>query len=70
MALSSHVDVSGDRPWHDVLLDLSAGLKDRFGIAHVTLQPEEGHRLPDAYRGCSIETADGRAVCVTSGRGH
>lgn len=69
IALSSHVEVTGTRDWHAVLLDLSALLRERFGIAHVTLQPEHGLALPDSFRGCSFDTPEGRAACldVTTG---
>ena len=64
VALSGHVEVSGERDWHDVLLDLTARLRDGFGIAHVTLQPEEPH-TGDPFRGCSLDTPEGRAACLT-----
>jgi cobalt-zinc-cadmium efflux system protein len=64
IALSSHVEISGDRDWHAILLDLSTLLRERFGIAHVTLQPEQADSLPDAYRGCSFDTPEGVAACL------
>lgn len=67
IAMSAHVEVTGSRNWHDVLLELSALLGERFGIAHITLQPEEPHALPDAFRGCSIDTPEGRAACQLPG---
>ena len=63
VAMSSHVEVSAAREWHEVLLDLSTLLREQFGIAHVTLQPEEPERLPDSFRGCSLDSPDGRAAC-------
>ena len=66
VALSGHVEVSGERDWHDVLLDLTARLRDGFGIAHVTLQPEEPHGGSDPFRGCSLDTPEGRAACLVS----
>ena len=38
-------------------------LRERFGITHATLQPEEPHTQPDAFRGCSLAAPDGRAAC-------
>jgi cobalt-zinc-cadmium efflux system protein len=64
IALSSHVEVTGTRDWHAVLLDLSTLLRERFGIAHVTLQPEQAATLPDAFRGCTFDTPDGVAACL------
>jgi cobalt-zinc-cadmium efflux system protein len=64
IALSSHVDVTGTRDWHAVLLDLSTLLRERFGIAHVTLQPEQSGTLPDAFRGCTFDTPEGVAACL------
>ena len=63
-ALSSHVEVTGTRDWHAVLLDLSSLLRERFGIAHVTLQPEHGASLPEAFRGCTFDTPEGRVACL------
>lgn len=63
VALSSHVEISGERDWHAVLLDLATVLRVRFGIAHVTLQPEQPELLPEAFRGCSLDSPEGRHVC-------
>ncbi|MGQ0546745.1 MAG: cation diffusion facilitator family transporter [Betaproteobacteria bacterium] len=43
-ALSAHVVVSSMAAWDRVLAELQARLHDRFGIDHVTLQPESGVR--------------------------
>lgn len=64
VALSCHVEVAGEREWHTVLLDLADVLRERFGIAHVTLQPERAADLPDAFRDCSFDSPDGRAACL------
>lgn len=55
-ALSSHVEVTGTRDWNDVLLDLSTLLRERFGIAHVTLQPERAQAPSAALPGGSLDT--------------
>jgi cobalt-zinc-cadmium efflux system protein len=76
IALSGHIEVSNTRDWQAVLLDLSALLRDRFGIAHVTLQPEQAGALPEAFRGCTFDTPEGVAACLDTGfttpieRGH
>ncbi len=62
-ALSSHVEVSGDRDWSEILLDLAKRLRERFGITHITVQPEEPNRLPESFRGCSIDSPEGLAAC-------
>ena len=64
IALSSHVEVAAGRDWHPILLDLAARLRDRFGIAHVTLQPEEAHALGGGFRGCSLDSPAGRCACL------
>lgn len=43
-ALSAHVVVHNMNQWERVLSDLQRRLHDRFGIDHVTLQPETGAR--------------------------
>ena len=40
VAMSGHVETTGRRAWPGVLADLSGVLRERFGIAHVTVQPE------------------------------
>ena len=64
VSLSAHVEVDEQQDWHAILLDLSALLRERFGIAHVTLQPEAPQHLPAAFRGCSLDTAEGRNACL------
>ncbi len=64
VAMSSHVEVSGRRPWQAVLSDLSELLHERFGIAHVTLQPEEASGATDPFPGCSLDTPEGRRACL------
>jgi cobalt-zinc-cadmium efflux system protein len=69
-ALSGHIEVTGDREWHDILLDAAHLLRDRFGIAHITLQPEDASRLPHSFRGCSFDTPEGLAACQLSPMEH
>ena len=66
VTLSAHVEVAGTRDWHDVLPELAAVLRERFGIAHVTVQPEEAHRLPAPFLGCSLDSPEGRNACRTA----
>lgn len=62
-ALSSHVEVSSGRDWHVVLEELTGMLQEQFGIAHVTLQPEESHPDGDAFRGCVLSAPAGSWAC-------
>jgi cobalt-zinc-cadmium efflux system protein len=78
VALSSHIEVDGTRAWSDVLIELTQQLRQRFGIAHVTLQPEDASVLPGSFLACSLDSVDGRAACQvpfadaaqTAHRGH
>lgn len=63
VAMSAHVEVAGARAWQDILEDLTRLLGARFGIAHVTLQPEEPIGAGDPFRGCSLDTEEGRNAC-------
>lgn len=63
VALSCHVEVSGARPWDEVLDELTALLRTRFGIAHVTLQPETVATASDGGAVCSLDTESGRNAC-------
>ena len=69
IALSGHVEVTDEQEWHETLVALTTLLRDRFGIAHATLQPEEPQRLPDAFRGCSLDSPEGRAACRVAATG-
>ena len=76
IAMSGHVEVTGQRDWHDVLSDLSLLLREQFAITHVTLQPEERHIGSDTAE-CSLDSAEGRAACLVpaqpaaaNGHGH
>ena len=63
VAMSAHVEVTGARDWHDVLDDLSNLLRDRFGIVHVTLQPET-RQVGSGTTECSLDSPEGRAACL------
>jgi cobalt-zinc-cadmium efflux system protein len=63
IAMSGHLEITGTRDWHDILLEMATLLRERFGIAHATLQPEEPHDLPDAFRGCSLDSPEGLSAC-------
>lgn len=70
VALSAHVDLDELAAWPTALDDLTRRLRQEFGIAHVTLQPE----LPDSAGTvsdsdaliCSIDTVAGRQACLVA----
>jgi cobalt-zinc-cadmium efflux system protein len=64
VALSGHVEVTRERPWSEVLVELATLLRERFAINHVTLQPEDAAALPDSFRGCSLDSPEGRSACL------
>ncbi len=66
LALSSHIEIRDGRRWHETLLALSTLLRERFGIAHVTLQPEEPNGLTNPFRGCSLDSPEGRSACLVA----
>ena len=67
VAMSGHVEVTAQAKWAPTLAKLSALLRDQFGIAHVTLQPEEAsHDGVDAFRGCSLDAPNDCACQVPS----
>lgn len=65
IAMSGHVEVTGQRAWRDVLIELTTIMRDRFGIAHATLQPEQ-KRVGSDTTECSLDSAEGRAACLVS----
>ncbi len=65
IAMSAHVELSDMQHWPDVLQAVSMLLRDRFGIAHATLQPEEPHGVVEVFRGCALDAPhDGNACRV------
>jgi cobalt-zinc-cadmium efflux system protein len=64
VALSAHIECSSESEWNPMLVDLAALLNERFGIVHVTLQPEMGN-LPAALAMCTLDTPEGRAACLS-----
>lgn len=65
VALSGHLEISGERAWDEVLEASAALLRDEFGIAHATLQPEGPHGGPSTFHGCSLDTPEGRDACLS-----
>lgn len=65
VALSAHVEIAPGGDWNALLPELADLLADRFGIAHITLQPEDALALPDAFRGCSLDSPEGVDACLS-----
>jgi len=65
VAMSAHVETREEPAWSETLTLLTLLLSERFGIAHVTLQPEGQSMLPDLYRACSIDSPAGQQACRT-----
>lgn len=63
IAMSAHVEVTSERDWHDVLLEMTDLVRREFGISHVTLQPEDPTVLPEIYRACSLDSLEGQHAC-------
>lgn len=56
-ALQCHVKISSSRCWPTILNEIRAGLRERFGIDHVTIQPE----WADSEHGCACAERASRA---------
>lgn len=65
-SMSAHVQVNDARPWNDVCVDLTDRMRERFGIAHVTLQPESCNGTHVAIDACSLDTTEGRDACIAA----
>jgi cobalt-zinc-cadmium efflux system protein len=64
VSMSGHVEVTGQRDWHETLLKLTDVLRDRFAIAHATLQPAVCSVGSDSTE-CSLDSPEGRAACLS-----
>jgi cobalt-zinc-cadmium efflux system protein len=63
ISMSGHVEVTSAREWHELLDQCTRLLRERFGIAHVTLQPETRDGTLRSFDGCSLDTEEGRNAC-------
>lgn len=63
IALSAHIEVTAARDWHELLDESTGLLRERFGIAHVTLQPETAGGTMRTFDGCTLDTEEGRQAC-------
>jgi cobalt-zinc-cadmium efflux system protein len=67
-ALSAHVETENLAGWESCMTTLATMLRERFGIAHATLQPEPPRTVSasDSWDRCSIDAPEGRAACLTA----
>jgi cobalt-zinc-cadmium efflux system protein len=65
-ALSAHVETANFAGWEQCMKSLAAMLREKFGIAHVTLQPEPPRSARDDWDRCSIDAPEGHAACLTA----
>jgi cobalt-zinc-cadmium efflux system protein len=65
-ALSAHVETANLASWETCMTALATMLRERFGIAHATLQPELPRSTSDSWDRCSIDAPEGRAACLTA----
>lgn len=72
IAMSAHVGVVDLDEWPAALRSLSSLLLERFGISHITLQPEPPggeFETDDAFLQCSLDTEEGRNACLVASKG-
>jgi cobalt-zinc-cadmium efflux system protein len=67
-ALSAHIETANVADWQSCLTALATMLREQFGIAHVTLQPEPPRSARDGWDRCSIDAPEGRAACLTAAK--
>jgi cobalt-zinc-cadmium efflux system protein len=65
-ALSAHVETANIAGWEECMKTLAAMLREKFGIAHVTLQPERPRTSRDDWDRCSIDAPAGYTACLTA----
>ncbi|MCC6312723.1 MAG: cation transporter [Thermomicrobiales bacterium] len=65
VALSAHVELADGQSWPEALTELNRRLRP-FGIVHATLQPEPASDIADPFRGCTLDSPEGRAACRAS----
>jgi cobalt-zinc-cadmium efflux system protein len=65
-ALSAHVETDNLAGWQSCMTALATMLREQFGIAHATLQPEPPRSASATWDRCSIDAPEGRAACVTA----
>jgi cobalt-zinc-cadmium efflux system protein len=65
-ALSAHVETVNFADWEQCMKSLAMMLREKFGIAHVTLQPERPRSAHDDWDRCSIDAPEGQVACLTA----
>jgi cobalt-zinc-cadmium efflux system protein len=67
-ALSAHIETDNPTGWEACMTELARMLRDRFDIAHVTLQPEQPHAAGDSWDRCLTDAPNGSEICATASR--
>jgi cobalt-zinc-cadmium efflux system protein len=67
-ALSAHVETDDADNWPSCLSTLTDMLRESFGIAHVTLQPEPPRDGRFDWDRCSLDAPAGRDVCIAAAK--
>ena len=65
-ALSAHVETANLANWETCMQTLATMLREQFGIAHATLQPELPRSRDNSWDRCSIDAPEGRVACLTA----
>lgn len=65
-ALSAHIETENIANWETCMTSLADLLRDKFGIVHVTLQPESPRPRQSANGHCSFDAPTGQAACLTA----
>jgi cobalt-zinc-cadmium efflux system protein len=68
-ALSAHVETADLADWNRTMKTLADTLREKFGIAHVTLQPEPPRSAQTGWDQCSFDAPEDRIACVTAAGG-
>jgi hypothetical protein len=62
------VETANLAEWERCMQTLATMLREQFGIAHATLQPELPRSRGSSWDRCSIDAPEGRAACLTAAR--
>ena len=65
-ALSAHIETDDMASWETCVTALAAMLREKYDIAHVTLQPEPPHAREHPANHCSFDEPEGHDVCLTA----
>jgi cobalt-zinc-cadmium efflux system protein len=66
VALSAHIETDDMAGWETCVTSLATMLREKFGIAHVTLQPEPPRTGEHPSDHCSFDEPEGHDACLTA----